>query len=201
MLSLVSHTLATAKSHIARGNFLKARKLVRRHLRQHGSQAEAWHLLGVAWENDPNGSDELAFKCFRRAVLLQPQFALARACLGRAAARIERDALAVKMLASAAKIAPADVNVLTAVIEAYLEMNRTNEAWTLACRARFVLPGNAAMTTLWNRVRFAMTAKQIDQATVESAAHRVLPFLRVVGGDERHDRFSVGTPHFQLKAR
>jgi tetratricopeptide (TPR) repeat protein len=184
-LALVPHGLQTARERIRWQDYALARTLLRRLLRIDRRNAEAWYLLGLAWENDPFGSDEVAHRCYHRAVRRDRRNALMLAVLGRNAMRLCKDRLGHKALHAAATRAANDVNVVTVVVEAYLESQDIEAAWRAV-----------------NRARFFRVAQQVRPPVPERfGASRVLPLLRVVDGRTRlprlrRDPASLRLPHF-----
>jgi tetratricopeptide (TPR) repeat protein len=198
-LALVPHGLQTAREHLARQDYPRARTLLRRVLRVDRRSGEGWYLLGLAWENDPFGSDETAHRCYRRAVRRDRRNALALAALGRNAMRLHKDTLSRKALHAAVSLAANDVNVVTIVVETHLERKDIEAAWKAVCRARFVLPNHRGIEALWNRVKFARTANRVAPPMPKRYdSRRVVPFLRLVDGETRFPRLRRDTASFTL---
>lgn len=173
------------------------------------------HLLGLAFERDPQGCDRRAALAFRRASTLDTANCLYRASYGRAAVRCGKAKLGRGVLLAAAKAAPSDLNVLRVVVEGLLETGAVRAAGAVVNRAQFLLPTSRALVVLRERVRFAEARKnQRDQG--RTARHRqdadyardggraVLPFVRLVSDATaperevlvRRDVVSFPQPHF-----
>ncbi|VTU02382.1 hypothetical protein : [Gemmataceae bacterium] len=178
----------------------------RRHLRAAAALspgcAYTAHLLGLAFERDPQGCDRRAALAFRRACKLDASNCLYRASYGRAAVRCGKVKLGRRELVSAAKAAPSDTAVLRVVVEGLLEAGAVRTADVVLNRAQFLLPNNRVLTVLRERVRFAEAREnQRDQGRTarrrQDAEHAmdggraVLPFIRLVTSDAASTRGEV----------
>ncbi|CAN5292360.1 hypothetical protein BH11PLA2_BH11PLA2_50120 [soil metagenome] len=200
-LTLVPYALEAARNLISNEKFTAARKQIRLLLPIDPDNSTAYYLLGLAWENDPYGSDEQAHRFYRKALRLDSQNGLVLAALGRNAARLNKNAMAMKAMTKALRLAPSDVNVASIVVDTLILMGKLNTAWKVACAARFRMPESSVVKQMWDRVRFAKTAKrQMPRASTSFQQAKVLPLLRVVGGEDfsrrvRRDVVSFHTPH------
>jgi tetratricopeptide (TPR) repeat protein len=175
-----------AEKHLAAERFRLARRHYRAALRIEPKNGALAYNLALAWEADPYGSDERAYRCYRLAVKIDSSNALYFASLGRAAIRTRRDGTAKKALALAMKLAPADANVLAVVAETLREAGQGEKAWKLVCRARFLAPQDSAIRDLWNRAKFDLAAKTTSVSD-DTGERMVLPFLRIVSDEWRLD--------------
>lgn len=199
MLSLFQHnaaprrmtatTFTEALVHLGDGHadaerYRQARRSYGAALRVEPYNAGLWLKLAAAWESDPYGSDERAFKCYRRAVKHDAGNAIALARLARCGMRVRREVLAKRMLARAVALAPADAGVLAIAAETCREAGWTKRAGKWLNAARFLAPHSGAIRALWNRHRYDGAAKK---KTTGCGTRATLPFLRIAGESWRHD--------------
>lgn len=170
------------------GRYPRGRKYLRQAVRLAPHDAGLWLALGRAFEDDPQGSDRKAAKCFAEAVRVAPRNAAARAYLGRALVRVRKDDEGLKQLKFAVKLAPAAPAVLDIVTDGLRFIGRTTLAWKIVCRAKFAAPKDAAVEKLWTRAKF-------DRAWASQDHPAVLPFIRLVGSTTRRDYGSTPAGH------
>jgi predicted Zn-dependent protease len=210
-----AHRLAAELS-LEAESFTAARRHLRAAVALTPGCAYTAHLLGLAFERDPEGCDRRAALAFRRACKLDAANCLYRASYGRAAVRCGKVRLGRRELRSAAKAAPSDAAVLRVVIEGLLEAGAVRTADVVLSRAQFLLPTSRVLAGLRERVRFTEARlNQRDQGRTarrrQDAEHAtdggraVLPFIRLVTSDTaptsrevlvRHDVVSFPRPHF-----
>jgi tetratricopeptide (TPR) repeat protein len=200
----------------------------RRHLKTAAQlepeNAKTHYLTGLAWEDDPDGCDRRAARCFKKAVKLDAN-PLYRAAFGRAAARCGVRKCGVREMLAAAELAADNVEVVRIAAGGLLEAGRVAEAQRVIAKARFLLPGNTELAALWELAKFesarqgqrklAKVGKTHENARYAQDAHfatdgdRVtLPFVRLAdapdapnsakraaGGTLRHDAASFPRPH------
>jgi hypothetical protein len=220
--------LVAAEAHQLAGELLtEAEKYseARRHLRAAAALepncARIFFLWGLTHELDPHGCDRRAALCFRRALAKEEANSLYRAAFGRAAVRCGRTKTGVRELLSAAKAAPAEVEVAAIVVAGLIEAGRLQAARRVVTQARFLNPGNQELLALWARVRFEAARKKQssyrgstryrqDADFATDGGRVVLPFMRVVAEAEkrhevgivRQDVVSLPQPHFpRLRVR
>ncbi|MGL4419369.1 MAG: tetratricopeptide repeat protein [Gemmataceae bacterium] len=166
--------------------------------------ASLWTLLGQAWEDDPYGSDDNAYRAYRRAVALAPADAKVLAALARAAGRIGKAAMARKHLKTLLTLAPTDETTLRVIVEACRDAKRPQWAQRLVRMAQFTNPGSVPLRQLLERVEF--DCAQLGQSPRSSGT--VLPFIRVIQADgaSRLLRWDTGAsathtarPHLRLR--
>lgn len=193
--------------HLKAGRFAKARRHLLAAEKLDPQNAELHHLIGVAFQDDPYGSDTRAAKRFKLAVELAPDNAKFRAAFGLALVRLNRVRAGLKHLDTAIALAPSDVAVLSVVVEGFREADQPENGLKVIWQAMFLAPSDAGLRQLWNRVRFDVT--QAEQAKSPKAKWlgkpKFLPFLRVnssststpgTGGIVRRDLGLRATPHF-----
>ncbi|WP_439628948.1 hypothetical protein [Gemmata sp.] len=211
-LATQAHRLAGELS-LDNERYADARRHLRAALALTPGCAYTAHLLGLAFERDPQGCDRRAVMAFRRATRLDAANCLYRASYGRAALRCGKIKLGRRALLSAAKAAPSDVAVLRVVAEGLLEVGAVRAADAVLSRAQFLLPTNRVLTVLRERVRFAearrdqgRTARHRQDAEhAKDGGRAVLPFIHLVTGGAaapdrevlvRRDVVSFPRPHF-----
>ena len=130
----------------------------RRHLRAAAAldptHAGTQNLAGQSWEEDPDGCDRRAAICFKKATKLDGANPLYRAAFGRAAARCGKVKLGTREMLAATELAAGDLEVVRVVVHGLLEAGKAAEARQVIAKARFLRPGNAELTALWERVKF-----------------------------------------------
>lgn len=178
-LSVATTHRLMAEDALAAGAFAKARRHLRIACRISPGEPDLLAALARAWEDDPHGSDERAFRWYRRAVKLQRGDALLLARFGRSAIRVNQQTLAIKAIRKAARLAPADAAVLEVIRDACRELGKLRYAEKLIGAARFLAPRDAAIQSLWRRVQFDLAACRQSR---RQAHEGVVPFLRVVHG-------------------
>jgi hypothetical protein len=172
----------------------------RRHLKVAAAlepaHAGTQYLAGRGWEEDPDGCDRRAAICFKKATKLEGANPLYRAAFGRAAARCGKVKLGTREMLGATDHAAGDIEVVRVVVMGLLEAGKAVEARHVIAKARFLCPGNAELTALWERVKFdtarlaqrkmAKVEKTRENARYAQDAHfategdRVtLPFVRL----------------------
>jgi Flp pilus assembly protein TadD len=172
------------------GRYRSARRHLRAALRRNPADARCRYLLGRAHADDPHGCDRRAARHYRKAATLNASEPLYRAALGRALVRIDDIRSGVNVLRRAAEAAPADAEVLTIVVEGLREAGEAELAFQLLTKARFLAPANQDVLHLWNRTRFDVAAREQKAVRAEVARpepQRVVPFLRLVGGNTAPD--------------
>lgn len=173
---------------LAAGRFRSARRHLRAALRRVPDDARCRYLLGRALSDDPHGCDRRAARHYRKAVKLNASEPRYRAALGLALVRIDNTRSGVNVLRRAAEAAPTDTEVLALVVEGLREAGESELAFQLLSKARFLAPADPTVLHLWNRTRFDVTARNQQAArAAESEPQRVVPFLRLVGGNRTPD--------------
>lgn len=167
--------------------------------------AETVYQLGLHHETDADGDRDVAVKCFRKAVSLAPRNARYLAAYGLSAVRAGQTDTGMQAMDKAVGIRPGDIAVLRMAVEACRHCGQTNHAHRWVSRARFLAPNDAAIRSLWDRVKFdlAFESQQASQPKPQPA--ETVPFLRIVGDDRipvRKDAGRQAMPHFpRLAAR
>lgn len=170
-----------AREHLRCERFRLARRHFRIALRFDPKNASLHYGLAEAWEKDPHGSDEHAYRSYRRAVKLDRTRAIYFAALARSALRIGREGVARAAMAKAVHLAPVNPDVLQTVVEACREAGWLERAATIVCAARFQSPQCRRIRALWDRVRYDRAAAQNDVSS-DTKIHNVIPFLRLEQG-------------------
>jgi Flp pilus assembly protein TadD len=187
-----AHRLA-AGLHRDADRYGKARKHLKAAAKLEPGNADTRAELAACCEDDPYGCDRRAARWYRSALKLDSTNADYRAGLARSLARTGKDRAAKKHLLAAVETAPTSISVLTVAVEACREMKKSQLAWRLVCKARFLAPADAAIRQLWQRAKFDLAAGR-----QRTSGARVLPFVRLVGEDGRsvrRDFGSVAGPH------
>jgi tetratricopeptide (TPR) repeat protein len=175
------HRLA-AHALVALARFAAARRHLMMAYRRDTTDAETAYQLGLRFETDDDGSPDRAATWFRRAVRGNSRHARFLAAYARAACRVGKKASGIKAATRAVELAPGDAAVLAVVVETCRTAGRVDLAKRWIDRARFLAPRDAAVTRLWDRVRFDLSAEgQRRGAFVPE--RRIVPFLRIVGDD------------------
>lgn len=195
------------------GRFSAARRALRAAAKLDPTCAGTRFLLGRAWEEDPDGCDRRAARCYR-AALAREATPLHRAAFGRAAARCGCVRRGARELVAAAEAALADLDVVRLAAHGLLEVGCVSAARAVLAKARFVCPTGAAageLDALWERAKFesarraqrkarpgrtSETTRYAQDARFATDGGRVtLPFLRVFDGTPRRDAPSAPRPH------
>jgi tetratricopeptide (TPR) repeat protein len=200
-----AHKVA-AEECLAANRYRAARRHLIAALRRVPDDARCRFLLGRAFADDPHGCDRRAARHYRKAVKLNASSPLYRAALGRALVRIDDTQAGVNVLRRAAEAAPADAEVLGIVAEGLREAGEADLAFELLSKARFLAPTDTTVRDLWFRTRFDVIAQnqkgtRTAAARTPTAPTRVVPFVRLVGGNTasaprtRHDLPSRPAAH------
>jgi hypothetical protein len=136
------------------GRYATARGHLRAAARGEADHAGTRFLLGRAWEEDPDGCDRRAAVCFKKATALAATNPLYRAYFGRAAARCGKVKLGTREMLAASEAAAGDAAVVRVAVTGLLEAGKATDARRVLVTARFLQPGNAELTALWERVKF-----------------------------------------------
>jgi Flp pilus assembly protein TadD len=207
---------------LAVGKYGAARKHLKAALRLEGTDGTTWHLLGRAWEEDPDGCDRRAAACYKKATVFGSE-PLYRVSLGRAAARCGKVSFGTREMLAAVEAAPSDLAVVRVAVCGLLEVGKTAEARRVVVACRFVTPADTELAALFERVKFETArldqraqakrtrenARYAQDAQFATEGDRVtLPFLRVAdgtdsspagrsmaGGTVRRDAASFPRPH------
>jgi len=163
-LVTLAHRLA-GRLHFNAENFRAARRHLREARRLNPAHAETHHDLGLAWERDPQGSDRIALRSYRRADRLNPDVPKYLAAYGRALVRNGRAARGRVALRRAAELAPGQPAILRIVVEGLRESGRVNEAYRLVVQAKFAAPQCREVDRLYADARFALTAHSRSAAS------------------------------------
>jgi tetratricopeptide (TPR) repeat protein len=178
-------------------------RLARRHLRRatawQPKNAAAHYLLARAIVADPNVDAVRAARSFRRALELDPSNARLLCDAGVYFGEMGRWPAALALLEKAVELAPEDLGVLSALVDAMCEAERYEEARRAVDVARFRFRRDGRLSELADGVEF----RRAQQAQANAD---VVPFLRVVGGDEagvrgkkyRRDRAPKTRSHLPL---
>jgi Flp pilus assembly protein TadD len=152
--------LAAAKLAHSVEQYRRARRHLRAAARLRPQDATIQYDLGRAFESDPYGCDRRAAKRFRKASLLNANEPIYRASLGRAMIRIRELSSGVKVLLRAASSAPTDLNVLDIVADGLREAGRTDDAFRVLSKARFLAPKDAGIDRLWSRAKYDLAVER-----------------------------------------
>jgi hypothetical protein len=201
------------------GRYSAARRHLRAAAKLEPTHAGVRFLMGRAWEEDPNGCDRRAARCFKKSVTLAAE-ALPRAHFGRAAARCGKVKLGTRELLAAAA-GSGERDVVRVVVCGLLEAGRADDARRVLAAVRFLHPGDGELAAMWELVKFetarlgqlkrARAARRenvkpryAQEAHFATEGDRVtLPFLRLAddtnpaqaGGTVRRDAASFPRPH------
>ncbi len=173
-------------------------RLTRNYLRQalalEPTNADLYFQLGVAFETDPFGCDRKAKVAYKKATKLNADHPQFRAHLGRAMIRINELDSGVRVLCKAAAAAPTDTDVLEVLVEGLREAGRSELAFKLLSKSRFLAPRDNQIQQLWARAKYDV-ARQ-SQKRVDDKEPTIRPFLRLVtANDDRLDAASEPQAH------
>ena len=191
---------AAATLALAAGRHRRARTHLRAAIALAPQDADLFHALGRAFEEDPYGCDRRARWAYRKASQLNANEPKYKAALGRAMVRIHEVRSGVRVMCRAAKAAPTDVGVLEIVAEGLREARQPELAFRLLTQARFLAPADTGIQSLWSRAKYdlALQGQRNEPATPKP---EVLPFLRLHEPGERakpkvrRDTGSQNEPH------
>lgn len=197
-IAAAAHRLA-GESLLDLGRYRPARRQLRAAL-QLEEVARTHYLLGLAFEQDPQGDDQRAAMRFRSAMRLEPSNALYRAAFGRAAVRCNRVKTGVKELLNAADAATDDIAAIQVVIEGLIEADKPSDAHRVLNKARFLLSKCTQFPVLMGRVRFEMARQgqrelrsRQEAPLAREGAIGLLPFLRIANREEGGTPAGAGT--------
>jgi hypothetical protein len=183
------------------GRFASARRHLKTAATLEPDNAHTCYLSGLAWEDDPDGSDRRAAICFRKAVTLEATNALYRAAFGRAAARCGAVRLGTCEMLAATDAAPGDMDVIRVAVGGLLEVGKPAKARRVLTCAQFLCPNNRELAGLAERVKFEMaqitqrkmaklrwTTRDAQDAHFATDGDRAfLPFVRLAHNAPRTD--------------
>jgi Flp pilus assembly protein TadD len=167
-----------AKLAVAGEQYRRARRHLRaaRVLAPH--DAEIHYELGRVFEDDPYGCDRRAAQRYRKAVQLNINEPKYQAALGRAMIRNRETRSGIKMLRRAANAAPTDIEVLELVTEGLRDAGRSDLAFELLSKARFLAPADSGISHLWIRSKFDRAA-EYQKRQNSSRSESIVPRLRL----------------------
>src|SRR5262249_26459142 len=148
--------------------------------------------------------DRRAAICFKKAVALDAENPHYRAAFGRAAARCGKVKLGVREMLAAVEAAANNLEVIRVVVTGLLEVGKVNHARQVIAKSRFLCPGNAELTLMWERMKFEsarFAQRQNDKTVKMTKTHEhtryaqdahfategdrvILPFVRPVRENE-----------------
>src|SRR5580765_3980439 len=166
------------ESYLKLGQYRPARRHLRRAITLRPKNAAAHHLLARAIIADPAVDAARAAKSFRRALELDPTNACLLCDAGVYFGEMGRWRQALALLEQAVELAPEDIRVLQALVNAMCEAERFEEAQRAVRVARFRF--RADVDSLGDDVEFRRASHEQQQ---DSTPKDVLPFLRVVGDE------------------
>jgi len=183
--------------------FRRSRAYIRQAIALAPGDAAGYYELGRSFEDDPNGCDAKARRCFRKAVTLNATAPTFRAALGRAMIRNNEFRSGIKVLCKAAEAAPAEADVLSVVLDGLREAGRADLAFCYLTQARFLAPGDRGILQLWNRAKYDVAAEKQrgPKASLAPIANEsVRPFLKLYREDAapartRRDSTSMNRAH------
>lgn len=152
-LTLLAHRLA-ARLHFAAGRYRRSRYHLSIAAGLDPAAAEIHYEIGQAFEYDPYGCDRRAAGRYKRAADMAPTQARFVAAYGRALVRIDRVARGVKLLRTAARLAPTDAAVLRVVLDGLADAGRVEEASATVARVRFQAASDKEMRKLLAEAKF-----------------------------------------------
>lgn len=182
---------------ISLSRFPAARKQLALAARLDPADAETAFRLGERFERDEDGDLDRAVTWYRRAVKLDPQNARYLVACGKALCHAGQTKRGMESVTAAVERCPDDANILGVAVEACRLAGHCDVARRWIARARFLAGNDAAVSRLWDRVRFDLVIE--SQRTVNDEPRRTVPFLRLVGEDRFPVRRDVGRrtkPHF-----
>jgi Tfp pilus assembly protein PilF len=188
------------ETYLKLGQYRRARRHLRRAIGWLPKNAVAHHLLARSIIADPAVDAARAAKPFRRALELDPTNAQLLAEAGAYFGEMGRWREALELLEKAVELAPEDLGVLKALVDAMCEAERFEEARRAVDVARFRVQGEQRLGQLRHDVEFRRAQQQQGGAPDDA---EVLPFLRIHREEEesvrqkkyRRDAASKPRPH------
>ena len=201
---------------IASENYAAARRHLRAAAGFAPTDAQTFFQWGLAYEQDPHGSDRHAAMRFRQASELEPGNAAYRAAFGRALVRSDRLKQGVRVLLEAAQTASGNSDVIRVAVEGLMEAGQLDTAQRVLNKARFQCfesVKDRQLEELQSRVRFeaarceqrGTTRHGQDAEFARDGGRVVLPFVRIASetgktgsghsGTCRGDVISMPRPH------
>ena len=159
----------SAEVSLRMGEFRMARRHCRLALRLDPTAAAFHYLYGRTFMDDPFGCPMRAVRHFRKATKLNAQEPLSRASLGRAMIRVSEIRSGLKVMQAAVEKAPTDPEVLQVVSEGLAEAGRSDIAFNILSKARFLDPTSHVVRELWHRARYDLAAQSQPKTTRKPA--------------------------------
>ena len=156
-----------------------------------GEVEAARHTLATACERDPHSANaqfafaeaclagddadlERAYEALCEATELESENAEYRAELGKVQIALGMEAEGLVSLEMAIELNPASPRFLRDLVDALMDMGDEAEATRRVREAMFLNPRNPGFKTLWNDLRFCLTADEID-ADAEPTPRAIAP--------------------------
>lgn len=195
---LVSARRLAAELELKLEQYATARRHLKAALTVNRNDPDLIQLLCQALENDPEVSDERAWRWYRRGLRLGIHSAEFLARAGRLAVRVGHRRSGLQLLRRAAKNIESE-QVLCLVVEGFQELGRCREAQRIITLARFGSMSVSLLNSLEQRLRFEEA--RLKQKLMMSDRVRRPLHLRVMGRQIRKDLFSSRGPRLRLLDR
>jgi len=193
--------------------FRRARRHFSAAIKLQPDDASTHHGLALAIQNDPEVDARRASRHYRKALELASADPQLLVDAGAYAVQMGHDRKGLSLIRKAAALAPNNLTILRALIEALCDTDRHVEARRELSLARFRLNGTSGFQRLFADFEFQDARRRQRQAShlyPASASPEVLPFLRVRGADGKrvrarrilhHNAAALQRPHFPRVTR
>jgi tetratricopeptide (TPR) repeat protein len=184
-------------------------KLARRHFRRavelQPKTANGYLQLARAIDHDPVIDARQASRYYRQALELAPDDPLVLQECGQYAVQMGRTRKGMKLLRRARELAPDNLDIIAALVEAQEDLHDFDAARQTLRLARFRFAGNSRFQQLSHDLEFRQLCRQQrDQVAAPAVVKRpeTVPFLRLHSPEGkkirvvRQDVSSRGGPHF-----
>ena len=174
-----------AEIQLRRCRFRRARRHLRAALHYQPDSARYHYLLATTLAADEKADPQRAIEHYRKSLELDPKQPLCLCDLGLLALRLDQTEEGLKALQQAVELAPADPEVLAALLHGLCQANRAEDARRAVHAALFRHPRDRRFTKLWREFQFRQlwaaqqNAKQTDALDTSGEERAmVLPFVR-----------------------
>ena len=175
--------------HLRRGEHEKACHHFDAAVRSDPTSSRYHHLFATALEGREETDPNCALEHYRQSLALDPNQPRCLCDFGLLAVCLDQIEEGLAALRRAAKLAPDDPEVISAVADGLREAGRGAEARKILLAALFRNPRNAHFRKLWNDFRFEQLLDQQETERQQSGKpladgtrRRILPFVRLVEG-------------------
>lgn len=179
------------------GQFVRARRHLRAALAHQPTNADYYHRLAVALEDDPNADPLRALNHYKRCLKLDPKNPHYWCDFAFAACNAGQQEQGLKALRKANRLAPDDAEVLSLVVRGLCGEGCEEEARQLLKAALFRNPRNFRFRGLWNRFQFDLLFERQQKRTAPKEQTNVVKTL-ILPFQPKQGEMKLGGRSFRL---